>query len=61
MLYGKRSKIKNYIKRWNFMKVKVYESPVMKLITMQQCDVVRTSEPVSQDATNPFVDDLYFF
>lgn len=43
------------------MKVKVYESPVMKLITMQQCDVVRTSEPVSQDATNPFVDDLYFF
>lgn len=43
------------------MKTKAYETPVMKLITMPQCDVVRTSETVSQDKTNPFVDDQYFF
>ena len=43
------------------MKEKAYESPVMKLITMPQCDVVRTSDPVSQDTTDPFVDDKYSF
>ena len=42
------------------MKEKAYVTPVMKFITMPQCDVIRTSESVG-GGTNPFVDDQYVF